>query len=267
MNDVASHPSSRVALSVGRDRSLRLIDLTKGKVIAVQSMGTREPKEVRYSPDGAKFAVLFDSGVVIHNATSAEPMFRVELPESVVKFVSFAFVGLPGVRAAERYCLAVGCEGGALLLVDQDGRLLAMVSTGHTGRVRCIAAASSSDLLFTVGADAVVFMWSVASIVEACAAKTVPTPLQRLTNAAGFRGTCLTLVESVSDVRTSLLEDSGAGVPSSNVASKKLSKKHNANANATIVLPKAPIQSATIIQAPADVGEKRKRKVAFATSS
>lgn len=201
INDVAPHPTARVALSVGRDRSLRLIDLTKGKVVAVQDMGGREPREVRYSPDGSAFAVLFDSEVVVHDAATAEPRTRVSLPDAVVKFVSFAFVPLRGgggggSGGGDSCCLAIGCEGGALLLASpRDGAPLALHQTGHAGRVRCVAAtaAAADALVFTLGADAVVHVWQAAALL---AAATPAAPLQRLLAAKGFRGTCLTLVEA-----------------------------------------------------------------------
>ena len=193
-------------MSVGRDKSLRLIDLTKGKIIAVQNLGIQEPKEVRYSPDGTIFAVLFDSEVVLHDAASAEPRYRIALPDSVVKFVSFSFAKSVGITSETggAYCLAIGCEGGMLLLADMTGSSIASVQTGHAGRVRCVAASENSGLIFTVGADAVVHVWRTADLLcqrptgsrqAANFTESGCLPLQRLVSAQGFRGTCITLIE------------------------------------------------------------------------
>jgi len=278
INDVAPHPSARVALSVGRDRSLRLIDLTKGKVIAVQDMGRSEPKEVHYAPAGdAIFAVLFDSEVVIHDAGTADPRCRVALPDSVVKFVTFAFVRL----ADARFALAIGCEGGSLLLADPltGAALGPLIPTGHAGRVRCIAAAGS--LVFTAGADAVVHVWRSADLLPPAApgvAKT-PEPVQRLVAAKGFRGTCLTVVEQprpavASDAKT------GAGAVSSGVGSggarasaaasvgggTHRSSKSQAKASQVVAAADASEVAAPHAPAlpPSASGSKRKRQVGFA---
>lgn len=303
INDIAPHPSARVALSVGRDRSLRLIDLTKGKVVAVQDLGGREPREVRYAPDGASFAVLFDSEVVVHDASTAEPRTRVALPDSVVKFVSFAFLptrGGGGSRGGDDCCLAIGCEGGALLLASlRDGSALALHQTGHAGRVRCVAAtaAAADALLFTLGADAVVLVWDAAALLAGGASP--PAPSQRLLAAKGFRGTCLTLVETPAPARLAPPTVAGAAAASGAsagpgggatvLASKKTKEKAQQRPSAT----SAGSAAAASASAPAAAGaaavngaargpgappdpapqapsgsrpEKRKRRVAFAST-
>ena len=279
INDVAPHPSARVALSVGRDRSLRLIDLTKGKVIAVQDMGRSEPKEVKYAPAGdAIFAVLFDSEVVIHDAGTAEPRCRVALPDSVVKFVTFAFVRL----ADARFALAIGCEGGSLLFADPltGAALGPLISTGHAGRVRCIAAAGS--LVFTAGADAVVHVWRAADLLPPAApgvAKS-PEPSQRLVAAKGFRGTCLTVVEQPQPAVAGDAK-AGAGAVSSGVVLPAVSGGARASAAARVgggthlsskshakpsqVVAAADVSEVAAPLAPVSAsGGKRKRQVGFA---
>lgn len=294
INDIAPHPSARVALSVGRDRSLRLIDLTKGKVIAVQDMGAREPREVRYSPDASVFAVLFDSQVVLHNAATAEPQCNIELPPSIVKFVSYEFLTLPqpvmrslpagntkgsASQAQPETCLAIGCEGGSLLLAGLDGNTLATVETGHAGRVRCIRA--SHEHLFTVGADAVVHVWLIADLLSSGKRSAPPQPVQKLTAAAGFRGTCLALVfPSKSQTQTPTTGPTAttldATAPPSSAASAtsrsapKTKVQHKAQLRAAPEpLPAAAEEAAATAAAEAAADapgttKKRGRRVAFA---
>lgn len=74
VNSVAVHPSGKVGLSVGKDRTLRMWDLMRGKGVASTKLGkgeynlfiflslsliapTSEGEQVRWSTDGSLFVV------------------------------------------------------------------------------------------------------------------------------------------------------------------------------------------------------------------
>ncbi|KAK2464005.1 hypothetical protein APHAL10511_003949 [Amanita phalloides] len=56
INAVAIHPSGKVALSVGKDRTLRMWDFMRGKGVASTKLG-KEGETVRWSTDGSVFVV------------------------------------------------------------------------------------------------------------------------------------------------------------------------------------------------------------------
>ncbi|CCA68745.1 related to MAK11 protein (maintenance of killer toxin-encoding satellite M1 dsRNA) [Serendipita indica DSM 11827] len=62
VNDLAVHPSAKVCLSVGKDRTLRMWDLMRGKGSASIKLG-KEGEGVRWTPLGTRFAIF--SGVTI----------------------------------------------------------------------------------------------------------------------------------------------------------------------------------------------------------
>jgi hypothetical protein len=294
INAVAAHPSARVALSVGRDKSFRLIDLTKGKVIAVKETEA-EPKDVLYSKGGESFAILFDTSAVVYNASTAEPTSQIALPDGTLKFTSFGFVQISG---KER--IALGGEGGALLISELDGTAAALLATGHAGRVRCIKASQNAGIVATVGADAVVLVWRAEDLLSPSA-----VPLHRLQSASGLRGTCLALVDDprssapvggrsrptpaaaahASDNAARLDTDSEGAASRHGPDGEKLKKKqarreaasggppHPATGSgpASILPPSAVKQLATAQPPPpaaaAAESGKRKRKVAFAVPS
>jgi hypothetical protein len=233
-NSIASHPSARVALSVGRDLTLRLIDLMKGKVIATKST-PQEPREVRYTADGNAFAIMFDSSIVVYDTSTAEPSSTVLLPENTTKFATFEFV-----QAGGQERIAAGCEGGALLLAELDGTTVSQIATGHVGRVRCISA-SQRGLLFTVGADAVVLMWTTEDLIAAPA-----TPLHRLQAAAGFRGTCLAIT---GDAAVPTLSKPAAENAGKRTAAKKQQVPEPAGSS-TAVRAEPPVEGRTKKKAP-----------------
>lgn len=70
VNDVAVHPSAKVCLSVGKDRTLRMWDLMRGKGSASTKLG-KEGEGVRWSPSGTRFAIFAESTVDIYSTKMA----------------------------------------------------------------------------------------------------------------------------------------------------------------------------------------------------
>ncbi|KAL0576232.1 Protein mak11 [Marasmius crinis-equi] len=66
VNCIAVHPSGKVALSVGKDRALRMWDLMRGKGVASTKLG-KEGEIVRWSTDGSRFVVLSGSTIDIYD--------------------------------------------------------------------------------------------------------------------------------------------------------------------------------------------------------
>lgn len=85
VNNIAVHPSSKLALSVGQDKTLRMWDLMRGKGAASTKLGKGidieqiilwccilmtlylEGEVVRWSGSGTWFVVQNGSGFTIHN--------------------------------------------------------------------------------------------------------------------------------------------------------------------------------------------------------
>ncbi|KAL1737816.1 WD40-repeat-containing domain protein, partial [Schizophyllum fasciatum] len=65
VNSVAAHPSGKVALSVGKDRTLRMWDLMRGKGRASTKIG-KEGEVVRWSVDGKLFVVQSGSDIDVY---------------------------------------------------------------------------------------------------------------------------------------------------------------------------------------------------------
>ena len=82
VNSVAVHPSGKVALSVGKDRTLRMWDLMRGKGVASTKLGKGEEASnrlchlskslpeaelVRWSTDGNLFVVQTSSDIDVYS--------------------------------------------------------------------------------------------------------------------------------------------------------------------------------------------------------
>ncbi|KAG8788449.1 hypothetical protein FRC15_004424 [Serendipita sp. 397] len=70
VNDVAVHPSAKVCLSVGKDRTLRMWDLMRGKGSASVKLG-KEGEGVRWTSSGTRFAVISASTLDIYSTKMA----------------------------------------------------------------------------------------------------------------------------------------------------------------------------------------------------
>lgn len=66
VNHVDVHPTGKVALSVGKDNTLKMWDLMRGRGAASLPLGA-EAEIVKFSPKGTHFAVLFPKKVEIYS--------------------------------------------------------------------------------------------------------------------------------------------------------------------------------------------------------
>lgn len=72
VNSVAVHPTGKVALSVGKDRALRMWDLMRGKPSASTLLG-KEGELVRWSMDGREFMVQSGNTLDVYRTVSTVP--------------------------------------------------------------------------------------------------------------------------------------------------------------------------------------------------
>lgn len=69
VNSVDVHPTGRVALSVGKDQTLKMWDLMRGRGAASLALG-QEAEIVKFAPSGTHFAVLYPRKVEIYSLVS-----------------------------------------------------------------------------------------------------------------------------------------------------------------------------------------------------
>ena len=132
VTSLSIHPSGRLALSVSADSSLRLWDLTKGR----PAFTTKLPSPaacVRWSEDGALYALLFSGSVTVHDGGTGAQRVELRAPAGVRLLDCVVY----SVGAAT--LIAAGCEGGDLRVWDARGSWCAVLATGHARRVRCVS--------------------------------------------------------------------------------------------------------------------------------
>ncbi|WVW81513.1 hypothetical protein I302_103507 [Kwoniella bestiolae CBS 10118] len=111
VNHVDVHPTGRVALSVGKDNTLKMWDLMRGRGAASLPLGS-EPEMVKFSQSGTHFAVLFPRKIQIYSLT----LKLLHTLETKSRFNTLLFATIPPVNGpeTEEELLCVGTEKGVV---------------------------------------------------------------------------------------------------------------------------------------------------------
>ena len=143
--DVACHPSGKVALTISTDNTLRMWDLTRGTCAAVRTVcpakrpnSVRGPvssanMQVRYSPEGSRYALLLPGGKVeICSSTSTDVLTLEGSHTSVCPITEDMLI--------------VGDNKGAVRLVaikEDTLHVVSEVTDAHSSRIKGIARIAS----------------------------------------------------------------------------------------------------------------------------
>jgi len=149
VNAVAPHSSGRVALSVGRDQTLRLWDLTKGRQAFVQKLPAGEARSVLWSQDCSCFFVLYDSHVGVHEGASGAEVSQLRPSEGTAVGALSSTPRLHSMLLMQQQAaevLAVACEGGDVLLWQVKGLGGAAPAPGSAASSGSGAAAPSPQI-------------------------------------------------------------------------------------------------------------------------
>ena len=151
--DISSHPSGRMALSIGRDNQLRLWDLMNGSCAVTKKM--EDPLEgVQWAPTtGTRFAVLGRDKFLIADLISADTQFRkwFSVPNATCMYF------------ASDVCLLVGNSKGEVIVFDvrpEVGYKELHRHKGHNGRVKSISPAGEG-VFCSMGGDGGISVWTV----------------------------------------------------------------------------------------------------------
>ncbi|KAF8075163.1 WD40-repeat-containing domain protein [Lyophyllum atratum] len=206
VNAIAVHPSGKVALSVGRDKTLRMWDLMRGKGCASTKLG-KEGEIVRWSTDGSLFAVQAGSTIDVYT-TNMDLIHTIKHPSRLHDV---------------HFCKRVTGSGELLLAAAEDKQLsvydisddldktptIVALMTGHENRVKAIqtlqialpplpsSERTSTTIACTVSSDGKIHVYDVAMIPEAGEkAEILPVAVY---DSKGTRLTCVTLADGELD--------------------------------------------------------------------
>ncbi|KAK1236215.1 Protein mak11 [Marasmius sp. AFHP31] len=203
VNCVAVHPSGKVALSVGKDRALRMWDLMRGKGVASTKLG-KEGEIVRWSTDGSRFVVLSGSTIDVYD--TAMTLTHTTNHPSRLHDAKFTLCA-----DGKTEVLLIGAEDKNISIynvpTDQDhppqmiGKMV-----GHSNRIKAIetlsvaippvdgnlASTKTTIIVGTVSSDGMIHVYDLAGL-PADRKEVVELPPVAQYDTKGTRLTCVTL--------------------------------------------------------------------------
>ncbi|KAG9099875.1 hypothetical protein FS749_000133 [Ceratobasidium sp. UAMH 11750] len=202
VNDVAMHPSGKLALSVGKDRTLRMWDMMRGKGAASTKLG-KEGELVRWSVSGKTFVVQAGSTLDIFR-TDMTMLDNIIHPSRIHSVRYWQHPELP-----EQDILLVGAEDRfvtAYLTGDaqQPSRIIAKFG-GHTNRVKALdllnvsipgREGGTTTLMSTASSDGNIFVYDLGVTLISSEPSEIPTFQSIATyDTKGSRLVCLTMAD------------------------------------------------------------------------
>ncbi|KAH0836807.1 WD40-repeat-containing domain protein [Lanmaoa asiatica] len=206
VNSVAVHPSGKVALSVGHDKTLRMWDLMRGKGSASTKLG-KEGEVVRWSSSGSMFIVQSLSSLDVFSTDMA-------LRHTITH---------PSRIHSLRFCKRVYGDGELLLVAAEDKKVsIYQVSEdpqspptiiaemiGHLNRVKAVetlhivlpkstsksgGARETTIVVCTISSDGKIFVYDLAALPAETKEKLQLHPVAEY-DTKGTRLTCLAVAE------------------------------------------------------------------------
>ncbi|KAG9313177.1 WD40-repeat-containing domain protein [Chiua virens] len=206
VNSVAIHPSGKVALSVGSDKTLRMWDLMRGKGSASTKLG-KEGEVVRWSLSGSTFVV---------QSLSSLDVFSTDM---VLRHT----VSHPSRIHSLRFFKRVNGDGELLLVAAEDKKVsiyqlpedpespptIIAELVGHSNRVKAVEpivialpktvsksedAQQTTTIVCTISSDGKIFVYDLAALPAEAKEKLQLQPVAEY-DTKGTRLTCLTIAE------------------------------------------------------------------------
>ncbi|KAK9237091.1 WD40-repeat-containing domain protein [Lipomyces kononenkoae] len=141
INDISVHPSGKIALSVGRDRTLRLWNLMTAKNASVLKLTDGEAIQVAWSTTGDKYAVGWQRKIVIYDM-SAKPLSSIDLKSPLyrLRYVSLTDIDDNDEAVATEY-LVTSDSTGSITFRDaakatEENIPIAFELKAHSSRVK-----------------------------------------------------------------------------------------------------------------------------------
>eukprot|EP00041_Stephanoeca_diplocostata_P021692 m.508902 g.508902 ORF g.508902 m.508902 type:complete len:401 (+) comp21888_c1_seq2:159-1361(+) len=162
IDGISVHPSGRLALSVGRDRTLHVWNLIKGRKAFVSKLKGLS-RLVRWFPDGNAYAVVVGASILVYATDTGEVEQTLQLP-APVHALDFACGGK---------ILIVGTNSENVHCIDRiTGEVVHTLDKAHEARVRHVTvidgrtngdgdANSGASVVVTSSTDGVIKVWNV----------------------------------------------------------------------------------------------------------
>ncbi|XP_009616697.1 uncharacterized protein LOC107789172 [Nicotiana tabacum] len=159
VNSVCIHPSGRLALSVGRDECMAMINLVRGRRSFYSRLG-KEASLVNYSDTGEKFYMVMDDKISVHESEDAKIVLELDNNKKVL-------CATPGTHGI----LFTGGEERNIKAWDiTSGKVAYSIEDAHSTRVKGIVvlyknndgdAEENQHIVASASSDGIIRVWDV----------------------------------------------------------------------------------------------------------
>uniref|UniRef100_A0A3Q0SX59 PAK1 interacting protein 1 n=1 Tax=Amphilophus citrinellus TaxID=61819 RepID=A0A3Q0SX59_AMPCI len=151
VTSLSVHPSGKLALSVGTDKTLRTWNLINGRSAFIKNI-KQNAHIVRWSPDGDRFVVVMNDKVIIYKLETASVTGTITNPKRIssVKFLNNSILAVAGDDEIVRLC-------------DVGKAKWVCEFKAHETRVKAVDSVSMDDYFVVVTAsnDGFIKMWKI----------------------------------------------------------------------------------------------------------
>ncbi|XP_010414821.1 PREDICTED: p21-activated protein kinase-interacting protein 1-like [Camelina sativa] len=161
VNDLAIHPSGKLALAVYRDEFFTMLNLVRGKRSFCCRLG-HEASLVKFDPSGESFFMVVNNKVGVHQSEDAKLLLELENPSR--KRILCATPGESGT-------LFTGGEDRAITAWDTNsGKLAYSIEDAHPARIKGIVVLTRNEsdgsledpyLIGSASSDGIIRVWDV----------------------------------------------------------------------------------------------------------
>jgi hypothetical protein len=165
VNSFAVHPTGKVALSAGSDKSVRLWDLTKGRPIHTSKLAA-DPTVIKWAPNGNDFIILYRDALSLFCAASGAEDMRWDLTGEVPSGMTgdkSCCVLVVESEAGRTWSLLAGTEAGRVVVCRPNGGRV-FLDSGLAGRVKRLERVGRNAVAL-VGGDGFVKFINLADLV------------------------------------------------------------------------------------------------------
>uniref|UniRef100_A0A7N8YFK0 PAK1 interacting protein 1 n=1 Tax=Mastacembelus armatus TaxID=205130 RepID=A0A7N8YFK0_9TELE len=149
ITSLSVHPSGKLALSVGTDKTLRTWNLTNGRSAFIKNI-KQNSHIVKWSPDGDKYVVVVNNKVNIYDLETASVTGAVTNPKRIssVKFLNNSILAVAGDDETVRFC-------------DTGKEKWVCEFKAHETRVKAVDSFNMEDycVMVTASNDGFIKMW------------------------------------------------------------------------------------------------------------
>lgn len=182
VNSFAIHPTGKMALSLGKDKTLRTWNLINGRPTYVTNI-KKVADIIRWRPDGSQFLVLSGNIIEVYSVKKASVVWIIDFNQ---KICDFTFI--------KDNILAVGGESEFIRFYDLQSQQMCFEMKVHTNedhsRIKTLKCASANEETFLVSAssDGCIKIWHL----DLSETELKPRKIAKVKT--GSRPTCMTVI-------------------------------------------------------------------------